>query len=76
MKKFFTNTSINFKGVISISSDCRTNINKASYFCVTSYSIHEINGKWRLEKILLAFCELDYPHIGLIIYSTIMSILR
>lgn len=76
MKKFLTNTAINFKGVTSISSNCWTSINMVSYFCVTSYSIHEINSKWRLKKILLAFCELGYPHIGLIIYSTIMSVLR
>ena len=50
MKKLLINTFINFNGVISISYDCWTGINMVGYFCVTSHSIHEINGKWRLEK--------------------------
>ena len=76
MKKFLTNTTINFKGVTSISSDCWTGSNMVGYFCVISQSIHEINGKWRLEKKLLAFRELEYPHTGSVIYAAIMSVLR
>ena len=33
-----------------------------------------VNGGWK--KKLLAFHELEYPHIGSIIYSIIMSVLR
>ncbi|GAY57751.1 hypothetical protein CUMW_181840 [Citrus unshiu] len=76
MKKLFINTFINFNGVISISSYCWTGINMVGYFCVTSHSIHEINGKWRLETKLLAFRESEYPHTGSIIYAAIMSVLR
>ena len=44
-----------------------------SYFCVTC---HFIDQDWALQKRIIAFKMMEYPHSGQNIYSHVMSVFR
>ncbi|KAK1272218.1 hypothetical protein QJS04_geneDACA020942 [Acorus gramineus] len=58
---------------ISCTSDLWTGKNDLAYICVTS---HYIDSHWMLNKRMLAFRPLTFPHTGTVIYQAIMDIFR
>ncbi|KAL1223809.1 putative AC transposase [Cardamine amara subsp. amara] len=50
----------NYKGSISLTTDCWTSIHNLSYMCLTA---HYIDEKWRLHKRIINFCIVD-NHAG------------
>ncbi|KAK1258107.1 hypothetical protein QJS04_geneDACA012297 [Acorus gramineus] len=58
---------------ISCTSDLWSGKNDLAYICVTS---HYIDSHWMLNKRMLAFRPLTFPHTGTVIYQAIMDIFR
>ncbi|KAL1223788.1 Zinc finger BED domain-containing protein RICESLEEPER 2 [Cardamine amara subsp. amara] len=56
LRKFFRN----YKGSISLTTDCWTSIQNLSYMCLTA---HYIDEKWGLHKRIINFCIVD-NHAG------------
>jgi len=44
-----------------------------SYYCVTC---HFIDKNWSLQKIIIAFRMMEYPHSGQSIYAHVMNVFR
>jgi hypothetical protein len=62
----------NFK--VSITSDIWTaGSHGLGYFCVTA---HYIDDNWILQKRILSFRNMDYPHNAQVIYQSIVNILH
>jgi hypothetical protein len=57
---------------ISITSDIWT-VDKLSYSCAIA---HYIDHNWILQKIILSFRTMNYPHTEQIIYQAIINVLH
>lgn len=72
MKSNIKNQLSEFNGVISFTSDIWMSCNeRLGYVCVTS---HYINSDWQLEKKIIAFRLLEYPHNSVTIYRELVKI--
>ena len=59
---------------VSITSDIWTaGKHGLSYFCVTA---HYIDENWNLQKRVLSFRKMDYPHTSHVIFKSIMDVLE
>jgi len=57
---------------VAMTSDCWTSPNEFAYACTT---VHYIDDRWRLNKRILSFLPLDYPHTTRAIFDHVSDII-
>ena len=67
------NILANVPSRICLTSDVWIVVTTQSYVTMTA---HYVDDKWKLNSILLAFCELDSPHTGMELFGKVFGVLK
>ncbi|VVA41406.1 Hypothetical predicted protein [Prunus dulcis] len=72
-KKKLINVFSNLKGSIAVTSDMWDGGNNLPFICVTA---HYIDENWLLQKRIIAFRLLEFPHTGSSIFHAMMNVFK